>query len=119
MLKIYSDVSKQTVSERLAVGAIVGCGAAVSSLTQKDIDECSVIASQIDAEPFYSATVECPDFDVIPSGRTYDPEPYFAFATSCLKRYNPGYDADRKFREHAEGAIMHMGKLMECGGLCA
>ena len=61
----------------------------------------------------------CPDFDVLLAGRTYDPMPYFAYATSCLKRHNPRYKDDHAFREKAEGSIMHLGKLLECGGQCA
>lgn len=71
------------------------------------------------AEPFYAAMEQCPDFDVILAGRTYDPEPYFAYATKCLERHNPQYKDDLDFRQRAEGSIMHLGKLLECGGQCA
>ena len=54
------------------------------------------------AEPFLKAPAE--DVDIIISGRSYDPAPFVAF---CIHR---GVQ---------ESAAWHMGKIMECGGLCA
>lgn len=119
VLKIHADIPKDLVCSRLNDGRITGCGAAVPQLTQTDIDQCNVVTSQMGVEPFYAAMEQCPDFDVVLAGRTYDPEPYFAYATKCLERHNPQYKDDIDFRQRAEGSIMHLGKLLECGGQCA
>ena len=119
VVKIYSDIAKDLVTERLNNGAITGCGALVPDLEQKDIDQCSVITAEMGVEPYYAAMEEVPDYNVILGGQSYDPVPYFAFATSCLKRSNPQYEQDEAFWEQAEGSIMHLGKLMECGAVCA
>lgn len=91
VLKIHADIPKDLVSSRLNDGRITGCGTVVPQLTQQDIDQCNVVTSQMGVEPFYAAMEQCPAFDVILAGRTYDPEPYFAYATQCLERHNPQY----------------------------
>lgn len=116
VLKLYADIPKSIVTAKLTAGLITGCGAAVPPLTQKDVDEASVITSQMGVEPFHAAMEKYPDFDILIAGRTYDPEPYFAWATSWVRRVMPGYEGNREKRERMEGSIMHFGKLMECGG---
>lgn len=116
VLKIYADIPKSLVTAKLDNGLISGCGVAVPNLTQKDIDEASVITSQMGVEPFHAAMEQYPDFDILLAGRTYDPEPYFAWATACVKKVMPGYAEKSEEREKMEGSILHFGKLMECGG---
>ena len=55
-------------------------------------------------QPFLNAMHDCPDFDIIIAGRTYDPAPYAAF---CV--YHNILDL---------GIAYHMGKIMECGAQC-
>ncbi len=100
---IYADVPKDLVHSRLAVGRIAPCGP-VPSLTVADIDDATNIVAQMGAEPFTRALEEDPGLDVIVAGRAYDPAPYAAL---CLRR---GVDP---------GIAWHMGKIMECGGVCA
>ena len=56
------------------------------------------------AEPYLKALREHPDIDILISGRAYDPVP---IAVLGLRR---GIDP---------GLCWHMGKIMECGALCA
>lgn len=68
-------------------------------------------------EPFIDAMDANPDFDVIIGGRAYDPSPYVAYCTHQLKRQVEGLtEEDMQSRI---GGFLHMGKIMECGGLCS
>ena len=100
---IYADVPKQLIRERLSESRIAPCGP-VPALTDTDIDQATNIVAQMGAEPFTRALDEDPGLDVIVAGRAYDPAPYAAL---CLRR---GVDP---------GVAWHMGKIMECGGVCA
>ena len=98
---IYADIPKAIVRERLAAGRIEPCGP-VPPLNEAAIDASVAIVAQMGVEPFLEALSE--DVDVIVAGRAYDPAPYAAL---CLKR---GIDP---------GIAWHMGKIMECGAVCA
>ena len=100
---IYSDVSKDLVRQRLSENRIAPCGP-VPPLTGADIDESTNIVAQMGAEPFTRALDADPSLDVIIAGRAYDPAPYAALCLRC------GIDP---------GIAWHMGKIMECGGVCA
>ncbi len=100
---IYADVPRQVIKQRLQDGRIGPCGP-VAELMPEDIDAAENIVAQMGAEPFVKALEEAPDLDIIVAGRAYDPAPYAAL---CLRRgFNPG-------------VAWHMGKIMECGGVCA
>lgn len=58
-----------------------------------------------------------PDFDVIIGGRAYDPAPYVAYSLFQLKRQYPNLNAEEIHSRY--GGFLHMGKIMECGGLCS
>ncbi|KAH8705208.1 hypothetical protein BGW36DRAFT_392889 [Talaromyces proteolyticus] len=105
VVKIYSEVSKDLVQSKLARGRITPCGEAVPQLFPEDVEEASRIVAQMGIEPYLKAMEEHPDFDVIIGGRSYDPAPYAAF---CV--HNGFTDL---------GLAWHMGKIMECGALCA
>lgn len=60
---------------------------------------------------------ETPGFDLVIGGRAYDPAPFIAFAEYWLKKRIPNTDPDVSSR--LLGAFTHMGKIMECGGVCA
>lgn len=98
---IYADVPRKVVRERLAAGRIKPCGP-VPPLDEAALDGSVAIVAQMGVEPFLEALSE--DVDVIVAGRAYDPAPYAAL---CLKR-----DID-------PGVAWHMGKIMECGAVCA
>jgi hypothetical protein len=100
---IYSDIDPKTVGKRLAEGRISPCASA-PPLHQRDIDDSVQIVAQMGEEPFIDVLREHPDVDVIVAGRAYDPAP---FAALCARRnIDPG-------------TYWHMGKIMECGAVCA
>ncbi|KAK4961535.1 hypothetical protein LTR10_002025 [Elasticomyces elasticus] len=114
---LLSDIDKQVVRERLASGNIAGCGRFVPPLTLEDIDACPVIACQMGPTPFIQVFNDHPDLGVLVGGRAYDPAPYVAFAEHCYRnRIKGGICVDEAVRT---GGFTHMGKIMECGGLCA
>ena len=73
-------------------------------LDQREIDAATVVVAQMGAEPFVKALDESEGVDVIVSGRSYDPSPTAAMAIRA------GFDP---------ALAWHMGKIMECGALCA
>lgn len=86
-------------------------------LTEHDIENATTIVSQLGPEPFMDAMSAEPDFDIIIGGRAYDPAPYVAYAAHLMKSQlaNAGPEGKRRLF----GAFQHMGKIMECGGLCS
>lgn len=86
-------------------------------LSEDDIDSSRRIVGQIGPEPFVDAMEANPDFNVIVAGRAYDPAPYAAYAMFQLRRRFPNIslgDIDKRV-----GGFLHMGKILECGGLCS
>lgn len=116
-IAIFAGVSKEFVSRRLAEGVISGCGAAVPPASQKDIDDAPHIVAQMGPEPFVRAMEETPGFDLVIGGRAYDPAPFVAFAEYWLKKGAENQELVTSKR--LLGAFTHMGKIMECGGVCA
>ncbi|WP_322032121.1 acyclic terpene utilization AtuA family protein [Paraburkholderia sp. J76] len=100
---IYADVDAAVVRARHEAGRIEPCASA-PSLTLADIESSTHIVAQMGAEPIHEVLRAHPDVDVVIAGRAYDPAP---FAALCML-----HDID-------PGVYWHMGKIMECGGLCA
>jgi hypothetical protein len=98
--KIYAEIDKALIRKKLAANAISPCGP-VPPLTEKDIDDATNVVAQMGVEPYLEAMDKA---DIIISGRTYDPVPITAMG---IKH---GFDP---------GLSWHMGKIMECGALCA
>ncbi|CAK7216610.1 hypothetical protein SCUCBS95973_002865 [Sporothrix curviconia] len=98
---ITNDLSRALIHQRLAGGHCSPCGP-VADLTAGDVDDAVTIVAQMGAEPFQAALRGDPD--IVLGGRAYDPA---AFAAFCLNR------------GVAPGVAWHMGKIMECGGICA
>ncbi|KAK4506506.1 hypothetical protein PRZ48_000238 [Zasmidium cellare] len=118
VLSVFSGISKDLVGERLAAGQVTGCGPAVPNLEQEALDKTPRVVGQMGPEPFLQAMIENPDFNVVIGGRAYDPAPYVAFCAFHSKKYAPnGSLANASSLEL--GAFTHMGKILECGGLCA
>ncbi|MBS0525151.1 MAG: acyclic terpene utilization AtuA family protein [Proteobacteria bacterium] len=103
LAKIYSDVDKAHIKKELKAGRIEPLGP-VPQLDPREVDAATVIVAQIGAEPFNRALDESEGVDVIVSGRAYDPSPTAAMAIRA------GFDP---------ALAWHMGKIMECGALCA
>ena len=100
--KIYSEIKKSVVDKALTDGDVTPCGNYIPDLTTADVDRCENIVAQMGHEPFIDALNK--GAGIIIAGRAYDPAPLAAF---CIWK---GHDA---------GLAWHMGKIMECGGLCA
>ncbi|KAI9698899.1 MAG: hypothetical protein M1820_007320 [Bogoriella megaspora] len=105
VLTIESEIDKAFVKEKLGKGEVVPLSKAVPELTMQDVDDATRIVAQMGVEPYVKAMEEHPGFDIVIGGRSYDPAMYAAFC-----RYRGINDL---------GIAYHMGKIMECGGLCA
>lgn len=107
--------------DRLDQGRLVGCGRCVPHATPDDIDASPRVVAQMGPEPFVDAMGAEPDFDVIVGGRAYDPAPYAAWCTHQLRlrRQKENKKDDDEIDPRVLGGFLHMGKIMECGGLCA
>ncbi|KAF1998849.1 hypothetical protein P154DRAFT_577470 [Amniculicola lignicola CBS 123094] len=116
-IAIFSEIEKSLVLARLDLDAISGCGTTVPKLTTDDVESVPRIASQMGPEPFIDAMVAHPDFDIIVGGRAYDPSPYVAFA--AFTSNTQIQDTATTQSERLWGGFTHMGKIMECGGICA
>jgi hypothetical protein len=116
IISIFSGVSKALVSERLQQAMVTGCGKFVPALTQKKIVATPRIVSQMGPEPILDAMLANPDFNILIAGRAYDPAPYIAYAAfaTATSLENTSSLAAKKIW----GGFAHMGKILECGGLC-
>ncbi|KAK8107590.1 uncharacterized protein PG998_009603 [Apiospora kogelbergensis] len=117
VLAIFAGMDKTIVTDRLRRGSITGCGKFVPELTEHDIVNAATIVSQLGPEPFMDAMAADPDFDIIVGGRAYDPAPYVAYAAHLMRPQVAIASPEDKQRQF--GAFQHMGKIMECGGLCS
>jgi hypothetical protein len=117
VIAIYSEIESGVVMERLQAGSITGCGPCVPPLTVDDVMATKVIVGQMGPEPYVRAMTAHPDFDIIIGGRSYDPAPYVAFST--YHAFNQSYGPALSLESQVLGGFTHMGKVMECGGLCA
>lgn len=68
-------------------------------------------------EPLLSAMHAHPDFNIMIAGRAYDPAPYIAFA-AFASNHLPSNTNTPEARA-LWGAFTHLGKVLECGGICA
>jgi hypothetical protein len=116
-IAIYSNISKTKILESLHAGQVKGCGSEVPPLTTSDIEDAVTIVAQMGPEPFVQAMEAEPDFDIIIGGRAYDPSPYVAFCLFQASRQSQRPDFPLTVQQ--EGGFLHMGKIMECGALCA
>jgi hypothetical protein len=105
IVTIEAEIEKGFIYEKHEAGQVLPCSPAVPEITTHDINTASKVVAQMGMEPFIHAMEKYSDFDIIVAGRAYDPSPYAAF---CI--YNGFTDM---------GIAYHMGKIMECGGLCA
>ncbi|KAF6809047.1 caib baif family enzyme [Colletotrichum musicola] len=116
-ISIFSGINKSIVLDRLKAGKIAPCGACVPALMPEDVESSPRVVAQIGPEPFLDAMEAAPGFDVLVAGRAYDPAPYVAYSMFQLKKQYP--DRATEECEKRNGGFCHMGKIMECGGLCA
>jgi hypothetical protein len=105
VVKIFAEIDKDHVHQEHAAGRIRPCGTAVPEMVKQDIDDPPCIVAQMGLEPYLEAMRQHADFDIIIGGRTYDPAPFAAFC------------AYKGFGDL--GIAYHMGKILECGAVCA
>ncbi|EXJ94341.1 hypothetical protein A1O1_02735 [Capronia coronata CBS 617.96] len=117
VVALYSDIPKELVKERLGTGKIKGCGPPVPTLTEENIDAAPRIVAQMGVEPYLDAMYASPDFNIMVGGRAYDPAPYVAFAAYHAMG-SQQLPLDTLGAEKL-GAFFHLGKILECGGICA
>lgn len=117
MVALFARVDKGLVIDRLHAGTISGCGQAVPPLTDDLVRDTPQIVAQMGPQPFIQAMQQNPDFDIIVGGRAYDPSPYIAYSEICHQKFK---GVSSKAEDPVIwGGFAHMGKIMECGGLCA
>ncbi|KPI37688.1 CaiB/baiF CoA-transferase family protein [Cyphellophora attinorum] len=98
---IDAGIDRDFVKSRIRVGRVGPCGP-VEDLSEEAVDRAVDVVAQMGAEPFLEALKGDPD--IILGGRAYDPAPFAAF--SMFHGVQPAIG-------------WHMGKIMECGGICA
>lgn len=103
LASIYADIDKGHIKKELQAGRVEPLGP-VPPLDPREVDAATVVVAQMGAEPFLKALDESKGVDVVVSGRSYDPSPTAAMAIRA------GFDP---------ALAWHMGKIMECGALCA
>lgn len=100
---IYGSIDKDLILRRLRTGRVQPLGP-VPELTEAEVAAASNIVAQMGAEPYLGALDQFGELDLVIAGRSYDPAPT---AAVCIRR---GMDP---------ALAWHMGKIMECGALCA
>lgn len=98
---IRADVAPETVVTALREGRLTPCGGA-ASLTEQRVRDCTRIVAQMGTEPIIEALDA--GADVVVAGRCCDAA---VFAAEPIRR---GLDP---------ALALHLGKIMECGTLCA
>lgn len=99
---IWADFKQQTIIDALEEGRITPLSSNIPDLTIEKILDTGTIVAQMGHEPILKALKQ--QCDIILCGRSYDPSPFAA-----LGIYH-GMDP---------GLSYHLGKILECGALCA
>ena len=99
---IWADFTQEEIIEANNQGKIKPLSANIPSLSNEMIQETGSIVAQMGHEPILEALHN--DSDIIICGRAYDPSPFAAIGI-----YH-GMD---------EALSYHLGKILECGALCA
>ncbi|EMR68246.1 putative caib baif family enzyme protein [Eutypa lata UCREL1] len=118
---IFAGVDKTLVLDRLQRGKITGCGSAVPPLVASEVEGSPRVVAQLGPEPFTDAMRAHPDFDIIVGGRAYDPAPHIGYAAwlAGLAGEDDDGDLGSARAQTNYGAFTHVGKILECGGVCA
>jgi hypothetical protein len=98
---VHAQVDKEFLKTELAAGRIRPLRN-VPDLTDKAIDSATCIVGQMGAEPIIRALEA--GAQVVVAGRAYDPACFAAFAI---------------WKGFPAGPAWHLGKILECGALCA
>ncbi len=99
---IWADIPKEAVWEANCRGQLIKMSPNVPDITQETLDETNGVVAQMGAEPIMDVLREGPD--IVVCGRAYDPAPFAAVGI---------------LRGHDPALCYHLGKILECGTLCA
>ena len=99
---IFADISKEDIRRARDEGRIEKMSPNVPELTDEALEKTNGVVAQMGVEPVLEALKAGPD--IILCGRAYDPAPFAAFGI---------------MRGHDPALCQHMGKILECGALCA
>ncbi|HYE81430.1 MAG TPA: acyclic terpene utilization AtuA family protein [Clostridia bacterium] len=98
---IWADIDKSYIKTKMKKGDVAPLGPA-PELTEEALDLTTDVVSQMGHEPIIEALDK--GAQLIVAGRCYDPSVFAAYAI------HKGYDP---------GLAYHLGKILECGALCA
>ncbi|KAL2882105.1 hypothetical protein SGCOL_002367 [Colletotrichum sp. CLE4] len=98
---IQAGMDREWIKSRISQNRVRPCGP-VEPLVSEVVDSAVDVVAQMGSEPYLEALKGDPD--IIIGGRSYDPAPFAAFSIS---------------RGVLPDVAWHMGKIMECGGICA
>ena len=99
---IWADIPKDDILAAQKAGQLTGMSENVPELTEEALNETNGVVAQMGAEPILKALKDHPD--IIVCGRAYDPAPFAAVGI---------------LRGHDAALCYHLGKILECGTLCA
>ena len=99
---IWADIPKEAILAAQAQGKIEPMSENVPAITPETLAETNGVVAQMGVEPILKALREQPD--IVLCGRAYDPAPFAAVGI---------------LRGHDPALCYHLGKILECGTLCA
>lgn len=99
---IYADIPMDDIKKARDEGKIEKMSPNVPDLTDEALEKTNGVVAQMGVEPILKALQSRPD--IVLCGRAYDPAPFAAFGV---------------MRGHDMALCQHLGKILECGALCA
>ena len=99
---IWADIPKDLIWDEYQAGRVEKMSPNVPDLTEESLRETNGVVAQMGAEPIIEALRQKPD--ILICGRAYDPAPFAA--VGILAGHDPAL-------------CYHLGKILECGTLCA
>ena len=99
---IWADIPNEEILQALRESRISKMSPNVPELTEESLKATNGVVAQMGAEPVLKALDSEPD--IIVCGRAYDPAPFAAVGIR---------------RGHDPALCYHLGKILECGALCA
>ena len=99
---IWADIPKEDIWAACQSGRIEKMSPNVPDITWKTLEETNGVVAQMGAEPVMEALAQHPD--ILICGRAYDPAPFAAVGILA---------------GHEPALCYHLGKILECGTLCA
>lgn len=99
---IWADFTQEEIQYAITEERISPLSINIAPLTREAVEKTTTIVAQMGHEPILEALEnQC---DIIVCGRSYDPSPFAALGI---------------FHGMNEGLSYHLGKILECGALCA